>query len=131
MALSDYRLCDVCEGKAFYDAQLSYDDGPPQYRDTPPFRFAGKEQYDDPDLNHRAGMRLSYLGDWAVLCEDCAKTHRTAILPVEPPHALLGMLTGYDRVDYMGERDRNVILERLRERWSAILAALSIPHAPT
>jgi len=26
-----------------------------------------------------SGHRLDYLGDWAVLCRDCAKTHRCVI----------------------------------------------------
>lgn len=25
MAMSDYRLCDVCDGKAFYDLNLNYE----------------------------------------------------------------------------------------------------------
>lgn len=83
MALSDYRLCDVCDGKAFYDANLSYDFGPPEYRDTPPFRIAGEDQQADPAALHKYGMRLGYLGDWAVLCEECAKTHRTQIVMIE------------------------------------------------
>jgi hypothetical protein len=83
MALSDYRLCDVCDRKAFYDADLSYESQPSEYRDTPPFRIAGAEQNDDPEMNHKYGARLGYLGDWAVICKDCAKTHRTQILKIE------------------------------------------------
>jgi hypothetical protein len=131
MALSDYRLCDVCEGKAFYDAQLSYEDGPPEYRDTDPYRVAGKPQYEDEALNQKHGMRLGYLGDWAVLCEDCAKTHRTVVLPIEPPHALLPHLTDYGSVDGMGERDRGEVLARLRRRWSALFATLSASPTAT
>lgn len=74
MAAADYRLCDVCDGKAFYDSNLSYED-PREAPDRGPFRVAGQEQ--------GWGYRLGYLGDWAVLCTDCAKTHRTAILPIE------------------------------------------------
>lgn len=81
MALSDYRLCDICEEKAFYDANLNYEHEPPKYRDTPPFRVAGEEQYQNPVLLDQYGSRLDYVGDWAVLCTDCAKTHKTVILP--------------------------------------------------
>jgi hypothetical protein len=80
MALADYRLCDVCGGKAFYDANLSYADGPDEYfPDRAPYRIAGQPQYQDASLNHKHGMRLGYVGDWAVICEDCAKTHRVVI----------------------------------------------------
>jgi len=90
MAAADYRLCDVCDQKAFYDSELGYEWSKPEYRDTPPFRIAGKEQFEDPEINERSGMRLGYLGDWAVLCEDCAKTHKTAIVKIYPEtaHAL-------------------------------------------
>lgn len=86
MAMADYRLCDVCGGKAFYDANLSYEEGPSEYRDTPPFRMAGKEQMEDPEHLQKYGYRLGYLGDWAVICEDCAKTHKTTIVPLEKNH---------------------------------------------
>lgn len=79
MAGGDYRLCDVCNGKTFYDANLNYERGPSQYRYAGPYRVAGKPQFDDPDLCHRVGNRLDYLGDWAVICDDCAKTHETVI----------------------------------------------------
>jgi hypothetical protein len=83
MAYADYKLCDVCGGKAFYDADLSYERGPSEWSDTPPYREAGAPQYTDETLLHKHGLRLGYLGDWAVICEGCAKTHRTAILPIE------------------------------------------------
>ena len=83
MALADYRLCDVCDGKAFYDANLNYEHEPSQWGPDVPYREAGKEQCDDPELNHKHGSRLGYLGDWAVLCLDCAKTHRTQIVPIK------------------------------------------------
>lgn len=74
MALADYRLCDVCNGKAFYDSNLSYEDEH-EAPDREPFRVAGESA--------GWGYRLGYLGDWAVLCTDCAKTHKTAIVPRE------------------------------------------------
>lgn len=90
MAAADYRLCDVCDQKAFYDSNLSYEWGQSEGTvKTAPYRIAGKEQFDDPAINERSGMRLGYLGDWAVICEDCAKTHRTRIerIEVESPSA--------------------------------------------
>lgn len=76
MALADYRLCDVCGGKAFYDANLNYETtGNAAER----FRVCGEPMW---------ALRLDYLGDWAVLCDDCAKTHKTAIVKKEEvPHA--------------------------------------------
>jgi hypothetical protein len=56
MAYADYRLCDVCEEKTFYDANLDYD------RDNGPHG-------------------LVRLGDWKVLCIECAKTHEIIVKP--------------------------------------------------
>jgi Protein of unknown function (DUF1643) len=48
MARGDYRGCDVCDGKAFYDANLSYENGPKEYRpEDVPYRVAGAQQYPD------------------------------------------------------------------------------------
>ena len=68
MAACDYRLCDVCEGKALYDAELHYHDA----KEGEGVLMAGK----DPMFH-----KLGNVGDWAVLCVECAKTHRTAIVP--------------------------------------------------
>lgn len=82
MALADYRLCDVCGGKAFYDASLNYDDRPSEYRiNNKPYRVAGDEQYADKELTHKHGMRLDYVGDWAVICYECSETHECKIVP--------------------------------------------------
>lgn len=73
MAGADYRLCDVCDGKAFYDACLSYEyDGEFDSDQDPPYKVAGQDQ--------SWPVRLSRLGDWAVLCAECAKTHETRIV---------------------------------------------------
>lgn len=77
MALSDYRLCDVCGGKAFYDANLNHDKGCDEEWHYP-YRTEGKEQHGE--KKHQ--MRLDYLGDWAVICSDCAKTHKTIVVPI-------------------------------------------------
>lgn len=82
MAASDYRSCDVCGGKAFYDASLNYEtgdkvDGKWVYSKTP-FRVAGESQ-------GAYGNGLDYVGDWAVICTDCAKTHRVVIEALKGP----------------------------------------------
>lgn len=59
MALADYRKCDLCGDKAFYDAALRYD----------------FQKYPE------RGLYL--LGDWAVLCLACAKTHRCIVVERE------------------------------------------------
>jgi len=79
MAGADYRSCDVCGGKAFYDADLNYDTGNKVngkwvYSETP-YRIAGEDQGPH-------GVGLGYVGDWAVICTQCAKTHRIAIFPI-------------------------------------------------
>lgn len=50
-------------------------------------------------MNQRSGMRLDYLGDWAVLCESCAKTHKTAILPLDAPAAPVVTIMGDGAVE--------------------------------
>jgi hypothetical protein len=57
MARADYRLCDVCDDKAFYDANLNY------------------------DFEENPETGLWQLGAWVVLCSDCAKTHDIQIVP--------------------------------------------------
>jgi hypothetical protein len=65
MAAADYRLCDVCQCKTFYDANLNYD-----FHEYP-----------------KHGLRL---GDWAVLCEKCNETHEVVIRPRAPVSAAGG-----------------------------------------
>jgi hypothetical protein len=54
MAAADYRLCDICDCKTFYDSNLDYD-----FQEYP-----------------EHGLRL---GDWKVICSECAKTHEVVI----------------------------------------------------
>lgn len=57
MAAADYRLCDVCLSKCFYDAEL---------------------QYSDPEENQEAewaSLPGHNTGAWLVICKACAKTH--------------------------------------------------------
>ena len=82
MAKADYKLCDVCGEKAFYDAHLNYECGISKWG-LMPFRQVGKQQYSDPELTKKYGDRLDFVGDWAVVCAECAKTHRVQIVPIE------------------------------------------------
>lgn len=61
MALSDYRLCDVCSCKTFYDATLEYNLPPKDHPLYPEY------------------LPSERVGAWAVICIDCAKTHRVVI----------------------------------------------------
>lgn len=77
-------MCDVCDGKAFYDSNLNYQNEASKYRqDDGPFRVAGNPQFSDEYLNAKHGMRLDYVGDWAVICNDCSKNWKTQIVPIE------------------------------------------------
>ncbi len=62
MAMADYRWCDKCGCKAFYDANLNYN-------------FEAEKG----DCVHEADYSLDFLGDWAVLCKECSKTHECII----------------------------------------------------
>lgn len=67
MAGADYRSCDVCSGKTFYDAQLDYQ--------PPTEEMKAEKKYD---------YWLHGVGDWAVLCPECAKTHEVIVRPKQP-----------------------------------------------
>lgn len=62
MALADYRLCDICGRKTFYDANLNYDDD-----------F-------DPALERPCGC-----GDWVAICVECAKAYEVKIVKKDGP----------------------------------------------
>lgn len=52
MALADYYQCDVCHEKAFYDANIPWDN-----------------------------FYEWRLGQLAAICKDCAKTHQIVVVP--------------------------------------------------
>jgi hypothetical protein len=64
MALADYRLCDCCEAKTFYDANLDYVVPINTHPEWPNMVPAG-------------------LGSWAVICIDCSQKYRVAIINKE------------------------------------------------
>lgn len=55
MAGADYRSCDICRCKTYYDANLNWD-------------FEAYPEH---------GLRL---GDWKVICIECAKTYKCVIV---------------------------------------------------
>jgi len=59
MSKIDYRCCDVCGSKTYYDAELNWD-----YKNYPDTGF-------------------QYLGESKVLCRDCSKTHKVVIETIE------------------------------------------------
>lgn len=54
MAGCDYKSCDVCGMKTFYDAHLDY------------------------NFEHEP-LGLYNLGDWKVICTECAKTYEVRL----------------------------------------------------
>lgn len=67
MALSDYYLCDICERKTFYDAELNYLPEPDE------------DSYNEnPTTNHR--WPDGDVGFMYVICKKCAETHEINIV---------------------------------------------------
>jgi len=66
MASADYRICDNCGRKVFYDAELNYD-----YEN---------EEHKAKELGEEQDYRIDSLGDWCVLCNECAKTYKTTFI---------------------------------------------------
>ncbi len=80
MASGDYKSCDVCGSKAFYDASLNY-----KHREESWDEINNLIIYEDRDFppllsnNRDTHLYLDYCGAWAILCNDCAKTHEAVI----------------------------------------------------
>lgn len=60
MAAADYRLCDVCTRKTFYDANVDYEPSPKGHPNWP-------------------SMIPNRVGDWRVICDECAQTHEVIV----------------------------------------------------
>ena len=56
MARADYKLCDVCSEKAFYDANLNYEQPGQGLHD-----FAGRD----------TSTRLDFCAQLGAVCDDC------------------------------------------------------------
>lgn len=61
MAMADYKRCDVCGGKAFYDANIT------DHRYVATYDPQEAKEYDPVGI--------------AVLCSECNKTHEAVIRP--------------------------------------------------
>lgn len=72
MAGGDYKYCDVCNCKAFYDANLDYN-GSSDFAESGGFLSAG----------HKSYLELQNLGNWIVLCKTCSVTHKIKIEAIE------------------------------------------------
>lgn len=59
MAAADYKLCDICGEKTFYDTALQY------------------------DFNEYPKTGLFNLGDWKVICKKCAKKHKCVVVSID------------------------------------------------
>ena len=81
MASGDYRSCDVCGCKCFYDANLNYEHLEESWDDVNQriIKPKGGVLYNGED----SFLKVDYLGAWAVLCDDCSKTHEARIVPKE------------------------------------------------
>lgn len=77
MAMADYRLCDMCGCKAFYDANLNY-----EWPDRDGNISFGRH-VEPHEIVRDSGHVLDHLGDWAVICTECAKTHKCVVVPIE------------------------------------------------
>ena len=60
MAGADYKTCDNCGGKSYYDADLHWD-------------------FDEEDKPNG----LWNLGDISALCMECAKTHKCVVVAMD------------------------------------------------
>jgi len=69
MASGDYRSCDSCGCKAFYDANLNYD-GHTEFANSGGVLFN----------NDRSYIELDSLGSWIVLCKDCSLKHKIGFI---------------------------------------------------
>lgn len=73
MAMADYYLCDICESKCFYDANLNWEWAE---RDNP---------IPEDEMVRGKHLRLGYCGDMAAICLDCAKTHEIRVVEIAAP----------------------------------------------
>lgn len=81
MARVDYRCCDVCGIQTIYDANLHWNrnntnDCIYTYNNRSRHRRLVKEN------NKPTNLTLGHLGNWAVLCLDCAKKYEFKIVPI-------------------------------------------------
>ena len=71
--MADYYLCDICESKCFYDANLNWEWSE---KDAP---------IPEDEMVRGKHLRLGYCGDMAAICLDCAKTHEVIVVEIAAP----------------------------------------------
>lgn len=75
MAGGDYRSCDLCGTKSFYDANLPY-----EYVGDVSDGVTITKEMCTRKVGQPTSTFLWRVGDWAVLCNECSKTHETKIV---------------------------------------------------
>ena len=60
MAYADYTHCEICDAKAFYDANLNWGDP-------------------EPDPNIALNQALDNCGDMKALCLKCARSYKLVV----------------------------------------------------
>ena len=70
MAGADYRLCDICDRKTFYNANLNYEFERDSWK---PFE----------GIDKRRGWKLDNLGDWICLCKECSEKYKVVVMDRE------------------------------------------------
>jgi hypothetical protein len=75
MAGADYRKCDKCNRKVFYDSDLSY-----EFQKFDITRGKMVFEYEETKPIKGETHALGCLGDWKVLCHKCAETHKCIIV---------------------------------------------------
>ncbi len=110
MAGGDYRSCDVCGRKAFYDANLNHE-------------FDGIAHTEGVEENGTpAGYTLDYLGAWAVLCSHCAEAHTAVVVPREARPAKTQEALDHLRValKQVAPSDDEIIVGHMRDALAAL-----------
>lgn len=81
MASCDYRKCDNCGGKTFYDSDLHYEYFTEKWDEERGICYYDVSEGSPTLFNNsdKPGVRLYGVGAWAVLCEECSKTHEAVI----------------------------------------------------
>jgi len=70
MAAADYRLCDVCDAKTFYDTTLGYE-----------FEEDSWAPFDE--IDKKRGWKLGNLGDWICICKECSEKYKVVLMDRE------------------------------------------------
>jgi len=78
LASADYKLCDICSCKTFYDANVDYEGAELCGDMKCPRKHSGDFHIDEQGCPLPLGV-----GDWKVICFECSKTNRVIIEKIE------------------------------------------------